>query len=246
MSDAAPERLKDVRVVFFDAGETLLHPYPSFVELFEHTCAEGGAPIDAAALPAVTGELFAELDARQRDGFAFSTSTEVSRTFWLDFYDRLLAGLGHPGRSALAQVLYDVFTDPSSYTLYEDVKETLEGLDSARLPLGVISNFEAWLEVLLERLGIGSYFSHVYISGLVGTEKPHRRIFDLALEGAGVGPGQALHVGDSLSSDVYGARGAGITPVMIDRAGAHPEADCLRITDLRQLLDLLAGEGAAT
>ena len=235
-----------IRIVFFDAGETLLHPYPSFTELLERVCAGNGAPIDASAIPAITGGLFAELDDRQRRGFTFSTSAEVSRAYWLGFYERLLNQLGFPGRTALARELYGTFTDPSNYVLYDDVRETLEGLGRENLVLGVISNFEAWLEVLLERLGIDGYFRHVYISGLIGSEKPHRRIFELALEGAGVYPGQALHVGDSISSDVNGARGAGMVPVMIDRSGEHADADCIRITDLRQLLEMFsAGEGAS-
>lgn len=240
MDTVCPIPIKDIKVVFFDAGETLVHPYPSFVDLFEDTCAAGGVAVDITSMPEITGMLFAELDARQRGGYTFSTSTEVSRAYWLDFYERLLEGLGHPGMSGLARELYEVFTDPSNYALYEDVRETLEGLEKEGLTLGVISNFEAWLEVLLEKLGVHGHFRHVYISGLVGAEKPHRRIFDLALEGAGVQAGQALHVGDSLISDVGGARSVGMMPVMIDRAGSYADVDCIRITDLRQLLGMFS------
>ncbi len=243
MDTSELERVKDIKVVFFDAGETLVHPCPSFVELFERTCVGNGAIVDTNELPEITATLFSELDAKQRGGYTFSTSTEVSRAFWLDFYERLLAGLGYPGKVGLAHRLYEVFTEPSNYTLYEDVKDTLEGLKSEGLIMGLISNFEAWLEVLLDHLGILEYFRHVYISGQVGTEKPHRKIFDLALEGAGVDPGHALHVGDSLSSDVNGARSAGLIPVMIDRNGLYPDVDCIRLTDLRQLLEIFAREG---
>ncbi len=233
-----------IRVVFFDAGETLVHPYPSFMGLFEATCAARGMDVDTRALPAVAGDLLAELDVKQRDGFTFSTSHEESRDFWLDFYLRLLAGLGLKEGEELAGDLYRTFTDPANYVLYEDVMETLQGLALKGMDIGLISNFEAWLEDLLKRLGILGFFRYLYISGQVGTEKPHRDIFDMALNGAGVEPRQALHVGDSLNSDINGARAVGLIPVMIDRMNLHPRIDCIRLTDLRQLLYLLDGDGA--
>lgn len=242
LSGGLPE---DIRVVFFDAGETLVHPHPSFLGLFESTCAERGVEVDIRALPAVAGDLLAELDVKQRDGFTFSTSHEESRAFWLEFYSRLLAGLGLEKVEELAGNLYRNFTDPANYVLYEDVMQTLQGLEQMGMDIGLISNFEAWLEGLLERLGILGFFRHLYISGRVGTEKPHRDIFDMALNGAGVQPQQALHVGDSLSSDINGARAVGLIPVMIDRMNHHAEIDCIRLTDLRQLLRLLDGAGVA-
>jgi putative hydrolase of the HAD superfamily len=235
-----------IRVVFFDAGETLVHPYPSFMGLFESTCDKRGVCVETRALPCVAGGLLAELEVKQRTGFTFSTSHEESRAFWLDFYLRLLAGLGLSDGEGLADDLYRTFTDPANYVLYEDVVETLQGLETRGLDIGLISNFEAWLEGLLERLGVLGFFRHLYISGQVGKEKPHRDIFDMALEGAGVDPQQAMHVGDSLSSDVNGARAVGLVPVMIDRMNHHQETDFIRLTDLRQLLVLLAGDGAAS
>ncbi len=141
--------------------------------------------------------------------------------------------------------LYRTFSDPANYVLYDDVLETLEEVERMGIRIGLISNFEAWLEGLLERLGVLGFFRHLVISGQVGTEKPGRRIFEMALEDAGVEPGQALHVGDSIPSDVEGARAAGITPVLIDRLGRYPRADCLRLADLRELAGVLAGGEAS-
>ncbi len=56
--------------------------------------------------------------------------------------------------------------------------------------------------------------------------------------------GDALFVGDILSIDVVGARNAGLRPVLLDAAGAYPDADCARITRPGELLGLL-GLGVA-
>ena len=49
--------------------------------------------------------------------------------------------------------------------------------------------------------------------------KPHREIFEKALEMAGVSPQEAVHIGDSLTSDVPPAKELSIQPVLIDRKG---------------------------
>ena len=66
----------------------------------------------------------------------------------------------------------------------------------------MISNFEAWLELLLDHLGVAGMFDLQVISGIEGMEKPDPRIFRLALERAGVEPSRALYVGDNPYFDV--------------------------------------------
>ena len=64
--------------------------------------------------------------------------------------------------------------------------------------------------------GPGAIVAEVIDSGLVGSAKPDPAIFRLALERAGAEPTKAVHVGDTLSADVSGARGAGIIPIHLD------------------------------
>ena len=49
--------------------------------------------------------------------------------------------------------------------------------------------------------------------------KPHRPIFDMALERLGCGAAEAAMVGDSLETDVDGGRAAGLVTVWVDAAG---------------------------
>ena len=55
-------------------------------------------------------------------------------------------------------------------------------------------------------------------SVVVGSEKPDTRIFEAALAsaGAGIRATEVVHVGDTLSADVAGARAADITPIHFD------------------------------
>jgi FMN phosphatase YigB (HAD superfamily) len=61
------------------------------------------------------------------------------------------------------------------------------------------------------------------ISGEAGVAKPDPAIFALAAEAAGVPLDAAWHVGDSLTSDIAGARNARVgAGVWLHRAGTDP------------------------
>ncbi len=236
--------MRPFEIIFFDAGDTLVHPRPSFSGLFVQVCGEFGLEIDEERVHEVAGAIMSGLTERQRAGWTFSADPAGSRAFWADFYNSALRGLGADGDTTdMAMALYDTFSDPNNYQAFPDVKPALEALKSEGYELGIISNFEPWLESLLHQLGLRGYFAHITISGVVGVEKPNPRIFELALARAGVEACDAAHVGDSVASDVEGALEAGITPILIDRHGRHPETGILRVSDLREIPSLLDGAG---
>ena len=76
-------------------------------------------------------------------------------------------------------------------------------------------------------------------------EKPDRRIFDEALRRADeTPPDAAVMVGDQIDSDVKGAVGAGIQPVLLDRNDNHTDfVGHPRIKHLDQLHGLLSDNG---
>jgi REG-2-like HAD superfamily hydrolase len=221
--------------VFFDAGETLVYPHPSFPELLAQVLGEHGHAIDPAEIRDkvhVVSSIFTEA---ARRGELWSTSRERSQRFWARVYTTLLAELGLPLGDGLKQAVYETFTDLANYRLFPDVLATLERLQTAGLALGVVSNFEEWLERLLESLGVTRFFGVRVISGVEGVEKPDRRIFLLALDRTGVLPEESVYVGDSPSFDIEPARAVGMFAVLIDRRGRHPDHSGPRITSLDEL-----------
>jgi putative hydrolase of the HAD superfamily len=124
------------------------------------------------------------------------------------------------------------------------VPPVLERLRAEGLQLGVVSNFEAWLEELLEALGVRSAFSVRVISGVEGVEKPDHRIFELAMARAGVGAAASVYVGDNPELDVEPAAALGMFPVLIDRRDRHADATVARITSMEELPRVLGLEPA--
>jgi putative hydrolase of the HAD superfamily len=83
----------------------------------------------------------------------------------------------------------------------------------------VVSNWDASLHEVLERVGLAPALEGVVTSAEVGARKPDVAIFERALELAGVPAAEAIHVGDNPAEDVKGARAAGIEAVLIRRDG---------------------------
>jgi putative hydrolase of the HAD superfamily len=228
-----------IRAIFFDAGETLLYPHPSFAEVFSEVLREEGQAVEPATVQqVVTAYSYRFTEAlRSGEGRLWSTSSERSRRMWRGVYDTFLTEVGAPpeAHDHLFERLYARFSDLATYRLHLDAPSVLDRLRKTDLILGLISNFEAWLERLLESLEVAHYFDVTVISGIEGVEKPDREIFRIALERAGVDPHEAVYVGDHPFFDAQAAGEAGLLPVLIDRRGRHPDADAIRITSLEDL-----------
>jgi putative hydrolase of the HAD superfamily len=94
---------------------------------------------------------------------------------------------------------------------------------------------------MCRELGIASYLDFTVTSAEVGADKPQPPIFLKALELAGVKADEAIHVGDQYQNDVLGAKGVGISPILLDRADYYAEiTDCPRIRSLTEISKYLS------
>jgi putative hydrolase of the HAD superfamily len=230
-----------IEIVFLDAGETILYPHPSFSELFARVVSDAGSPVEAREVEEVRRRLAPHLVDMVEDSGAeggISLSEAGSRTFWTFLYRRFLEELGL-GDETLVERLFETFSATSTYRLYDDVLPALHDLGAAGYRLGLISNFERWLEEMLVELEVGHIFDVAVISGVEGVEKPDASIYLRALEKAGVAPEQAVHVGDSPGLDVEPARSVGMETVLLDRLGRYASHVGPRISSLKELPDLL-------
>jgi len=225
--------------VFFDAGETLVHPHPTFPDLFAQILRREGHDVTPELVRERGHVVFDRFRVAAENQELWTTSPERSRRFWHEVYEIFLSELGVPNANGLIDTVYGEFTDRSNYRLFEDVPAVLDRLRRAGLILGVVSNFEAWLERLLDELGVTDYFAVRVVSGVEGMEKPDPRIFELAMSRAGVVPADSVYVGDNPEFDVDPALAVGMFPVLIDRRGRFPEAPGARIGSMDELPDVL-------
>jgi putative hydrolase of the HAD superfamily len=71
--------------------------------------------------------------------------------------------------------------------------------------------------MILEQLGVSKFFSHVFISSEIGADKPDQLIYRRAVKFLGIGPKEALHVGDDPERDWKSATAAGLSIFQLDR-----------------------------
>lgn len=123
-------------------------------------------------------------------------------------------------------------------TLFDGVLATLEELRRT-YTLCIISNGEQDLA----DLGVADYFTFVLTATDVGFQKPDPRIFQEAMLRAGCAPHEMAHVGDSVRSDVTGAKAAGAWAIWYnpdERANRHsiiPDREIRSLLDLPSLLN---------
>jgi len=224
-----------ISAVTFDVGGTLIEVCPSVGHVYAEVAARHGVRNLSAK----------SLDRRFTAAWRAANSFSHSRSDWAALVDATFRGLTErPPSQTFFPELYDRFSAPDAWRVYEDVVPMLEALAARGLKLGVISNWDERLRPLLDRLKLAGHFEAIIASREVGSSKPSRGIFEHAVRKLGLPPGAVLHVGDSQAMDVRGARAAGLPALLLHRTAGAPRAG--RIQSLRELIGLAgeAGRGA--
>ncbi len=137
--------------------------------------------------------------------------------------------LGGPLAALDAAVLVPTLLESIRFHAYPEVPATLARLRDEGFALVVASNWDVSLHDVLERTGLDALLDGVVTSAEVGVAKPDARLFAAALAVAGVGPAQALHVGDSFEEDFEGALRAGLDAAWLDREGGSAPPPGVRV-----------------
>ncbi|MBR4888317.1 MAG: HAD family hydrolase [Clostridia bacterium] len=114
---------------------------------------------------------------------------------------------------------------------------------SARVRLGVVSNYTSDLLKYLQEMQLAEFFETIVISETVGVEKPDPHIMEIALNDMGLSPEKCLYVGDH-PFDVLCARRAGMDCAWLAPPQANlPDGigceETMRIGSLTELLALV-------
>lgn len=234
---------RSIRVVFFDAADTLFHVKGSVADIYLRHAAEFGfaqTPESLSAIKQAFGRAF-------RDApppiFAATEPAQIKhseRLWWFDIVHNVFYRVGMFERfDDFFERVFQVFEEPASWQLFPETVQTLAALKTQGVELGIISNFDSRLFSVLRGLGLADMFDTVTISSLAQAAKPAPRIFQLALDKHAVDPDEALHIGDSLRDDVEGASKAGLHAILLDRKGTQQGTHIRSIRALDELLPLI-------
>jgi HAD superfamily hydrolase (TIGR01549 family) len=228
-----------IKAIFFDWFNTLAHYYPPREELQSQALKELGFNISPKALSygLYLGDKHmyeenARLPVRQR-------SREEQTMLYTSFQRIILKEAGiNTTDDVVSKLLSRMFELNASlkFVLFDDVGATLKTLKQKKLTLGLLTNLQTEVNSMCRELGIADYLDFTVTSAEAGADKPQPPIFLNALELAKVKANEAIHVGDQYQNDVLGARGVGISPILLDRTDYYAEiTDCPRIRSLTEV-----------
>src|SRR4030042_1701355 len=226
---------KDLKTIFLDAGNTMVSMDYEWLKDELMRCGvscelQELRRAEAAARPMVSSEL-----ERLK-----STENQITSLFYMRSILKGVKSTSSMSDKGLDDIINDLYKPLRAPGMIQrlwsniitGVPEALESLKEMGLKLVVVSNSNGTVEEILNKVGLGRYFSMVVDSHLVGFEKPDPRLFYHALKLSEADPETTIHIGDMYHVDVVGARSAGLHAALLDPFGDWRDVDCPRFVDL--------------
>ena len=212
-----------IRAILFDLGDTLRHfpSMPPHIVVREETVRRINAVLRGWGIEPDGALFFLGRDIRlavERETETAYRSDYVSPNY-LDLCAEIAATFGLRLTDEQTVELWDAWNLGGQFfgrALFPDALDTLRWLQERGFKLGAVTDRAFGgprFMAELEEYGLGGFFGVVTISSEVGYLKPHPKIFQHALDALGVKAEETVMVGDSLRSDVAGAKGLGMVAV---------------------------------
>ncbi|MEY2521197.1 MAG: putative hydrolase of the superfamily [Verrucomicrobiota bacterium] len=206
-----------LKAIFFDAAGTLLYLTRSVGHHYALVGGEIGLTLDAGELDRAFATAWRSMPHRAA---VAGPRENDDKDWWRELVNRVLIdvapSLNELDRDNFFEIAYEHFAEAGVWELYPEVIDVLENL-RPHFQLGVVSNFDGRLRLVLEQLGVSKFFSHIFISSEIGADKPDPEIFRRALRIVNLQPNLVLHVGDDPKRDWETARSAGLEVFQLER-----------------------------
>lgn len=228
------------KAIFLDIDDTLLDYIPCCREAFDaalEVLRVAGYGVRGTAdelfwlFFEISGRLFSEAK------HGLHTVAEVMELYPAEFCERA----GYPAEAV--DPFKHAFRQAwgTTHTLVPEALETVQALHQRGYRLFAASNSFGHLQrSRLAQAGLLPYFEDTYISMDIGYDKPDIRFYEEALRRCALTPGEVLMVGDSMTTDIVGAKAAGLATCFFCRRPDEPVPHEVRtVYRLSELLTFL-------
>ena len=232
--------MSKITTVIFDVYETLaLNNTGLWINTFREICSDQGLDVDPETLYWTwkSPEMRFRKERLNMEDPDASPPFKSYQEAWRDCFQQAFSTLGLEGDATVAAEY--TIRDLGLREPYKDAVETLP-LVQAGWRTGILSNADdGYLLPLLDRLGWK--FDAVLSSEGARAYKPLPGPFRQILGKLGVGPEEAVYIGDTLFDDILGAQGVGMKAAWINRHGSPPDPQLPKPDyDMRSLHELPA------
>lgn len=166
---------------------------------------------------------------------------EIFETRFVEFFQKV--GIDYDG-VRFNEIYLDALSEPIHYV--DGVLEVLEKLSSKARIYIVTNGVERVQKPRMERSGIAQYIQEVFVSEVIGYEKPQKEFFDAVYAKVPeLRPEETLIIGDSLTSDIRGGNLCGFDTCWFNpKKKPHNGIDHVdyEITHLAELIPIVEQE----
>jgi HAD superfamily hydrolase (TIGR01549 family) len=171
-----------------------------------------------------------------------SVRIEVAITEQFKYLAKELPGADFDPHVMATAYVDRVLAECDKYLRVAPGAEALLGdLRRAGYHVGVLSN--GWLRLQQRKMELVGYQGQLFVSDDIGYWKPHLKAFEIALAGLPAEANKSLYVGDSPTSDVQGAKQAGMNAAWLNWEGEpypaglpRPDYELRHLDELRDIL----------
>lgn len=164
--------------------------------------------------------------------------------------DNFCKSIGCNNTSELVDIVTSYYMEKPKGVLYDDVADVIEKLADRSLYLLTFSNKSYLNPYCMETYGMEKYFKAEVYSYQIGYSKPDIKAFYKVQKNIDLEPNEIIHIGDSVKSDIIGAKKAGWHTVLIQRSDETKSSNLIRpieadfivsnLYQLEQILDNLS------
>lgn len=221
MSNKIYKNLSRFKLITFDITDTLLkfktHPSVEYSKVAK----EYGYKIDESKIMSSFRTSFIMMSEKYPN---FGSKTNLH---WSEWWSKLVFDVfkqSHPEMDTnhmreIAKILIKKYETSDCWMKFNECDhKLLKTIKSLNKTVGVISNFDERIEIILKNMNFIEYFNFILSSYSVGFMKPNKQIFDEALKKCPeiVKPNEALHIGNTAKLDYLGAKNAGWNCILIN------------------------------
>ena len=225
------------KYLLVDFADTIAELKPSREELIQRYTKEAtGLSIDTSKIRRIARTL----DLIQPYSSVKTQSSIEKRDFYINYNTNLLTALGVSHLGCRGIQLYEYFMSSSSHwTPKKDAQRVLVRLKEEGMGISVLSNFDGNLLDIINVAGFDmDIFSNIFISQVIGLEKPNPAFLAYAMEKQKWSTSETLSIGDSYKLDFIPARENGVDGIILDETNEYEHLE-IALKDWNSIGDFL-------
>jgi putative hydrolase of the HAD superfamily len=219
-----------LQTVVFDAAWTLIRPEPRFTKVYVAAGERHGVSLSEAQVGKRFSKHFTEI-------CWDNTGEADQRVIWKEVIAKIFVEL--ESTTQLFDELWQHYSQPSAWAVYDDVRPTWEGLDRRGIRYVVGSNFDERLATICAGHDVFQKCDHIFGSAAMQVSKPQSEFYGFIAERLNLSPQQLLMIGDDWQNDYLGPRSVGWNSLWLNRNDDTPPEPGDSITTMTDLLSLI-------